>query len=117
MLFLAGSKHFLFEIDLLIQSRLKRCLRAVFTRFGIPEALVSDNAKEFTSESLNVCLKLHGIRKIESPIYFPRSNGYAERAVQTLKRALLAYSENKTHVNFTAFLQKSSIASPSIKQC
>lgn len=83
-----------------------RCLRTVFTRFGIPHVLVSDNATEFISNELNQWLSNQGIRKLESPIYFPRSNGIAERAVQTIKSGLKAWSENQTHQEFNAFLQK-----------
>lgn len=83
-----------------------RCLRTVFTRFGIPEVVVSDNAAEFTADYLNEWLKNQGIRKMESPIYFPRSNGLAERAVQTVKTALKGWKEFGTHTEFNAFLQR-----------
>ena len=42
---------------------------------------------------------------MESPVCHPRANGLAERAVQTVKRALQAWSPN-LNVSFGAFLQK-----------
>ena len=83
-----------------------KCLRTVFTRFGIPKLLVSDNALEFTSDELVLWLNNQGTEKRESPPYFPRANGTAERSVQIVKRALMAWTEIKTHQDFSAFLQR-----------
>lgn len=81
-------------------------LRTVFTRFGVPELVVSDNAAEFTSAPLLAWLERNGARKMESPPYSPQSNGAAERAVQTIKKALQAWTQRLTHGSFVAFLQK-----------
>ncbi|MEE4247241.1 MAG: transposase family protein, partial [Kangiellaceae bacterium] len=83
-----------------------KCLRAVFSRFGMPKLLVSDNAPEFTSPALNQWVEAQGVKKMETPPYFFRSNGAAERAVRTVKQGLAAWSAERTHLDFNAYLQK-----------
>ncbi|EFP01961.1 hypothetical protein CRE_22892 [Caenorhabditis remanei] len=60
----------------------------VFSQFGIPDTLVTDNGSQFTSSAFNEFCKSQGINHIRSPPYHPQSNGQAERFVDTLKRAL-----------------------------
>ena len=71
-----------------------RCLRTIFSRFGIPYTVVSDNGKEFVSKDLKDWLAAQGCEKIDTPLYSPRSNGLAKRAVQTLKRSLKFYNKD-----------------------
>ena len=80
-------------------------LSQIFARFGISKNLVSDNGPLFVSGDLKQWCESLGIKKIESPVYHPRANGLAERAVQTVKRALQAWSP-KLNVLFGAFLQR-----------
>ena len=63
-------------------------LRQVFSIFGLPEQIVSDNGTQFTSEEFNVFCRKNGIKHIRSAPYHPATNGAVERFVQTFKRAL-----------------------------
>ena len=72
----------------------KTYLSQIFAILGIPKTLVSDNGPEFVSDDLKQWCESLGIKKMESPVYHPRANGLAERAVQTVKRALQALSPN-----------------------
>ena len=65
-----------------------RCLQTIFSRFGIPYTVVSDNRKEFVSKDLKDWLAAQGCKDS------PRSNGLAERAVQALKRSLKFYNKD-----------------------
>ena len=78
-------------------------LSQILAGFGIPKLLVSDNGPEFVSGDLKQWFESLGIKKMESPVYHPRANGLAERAVQTVKRVLQAWSPN-LKVSFLAFL-------------
>ena len=82
------------------------CLEVVFTRFGPPETVVSDNAKEFVSSELNCWIQAQGATKTESPPYFPQSNGRAERAVQTVKRFMKCWATSQSHQDFPSYLRK-----------
>ena len=79
------------------------CLSAIFGRFGVPHTLVSDNAKEYINDKYVTWLQAQGCTKLESPVYNPRSNGLAERAVQTVKKAMRAWNSS-LRVSFHAFL-------------
>ena len=63
-------------------------LRDAFSRFGLPEMIVSNNRTCFTSEEFKQFLKANGIRHERSAPYHPATNGLEERAVQTLKEGL-----------------------------
>lgn len=63
-------------------------LSKIFTTFGLPEQIVSDNGRQFTSYEYNEFCEGLGITTLYSPPYHPASNGEAERNVQTFKKAL-----------------------------
>ena len=67
-----------------------RALGSIFSRYGFPEQLVSDNGPQLTSGKFKIFLKSNGIRHITTAPWHHSSNGIAERFVQTLKKALLA---------------------------
>ena len=81
------------------------CLSAIFGRFEVPHTLVSDSAKEFINDKVVTWLQAQGCTKLGSPIYNPRSNGLAEGAVQTVKKAMRAWNLSLC-ASFHAFLQR-----------
>lgn len=68
----------------------KNICREIFSRFGMPTYLVSDNGRQFVSEDFESFLKQNGIKHILTAPYHPASNGLAERYVQTLKQSIRA---------------------------
>ena len=65
-------------------------LRGIFSRFGLPQIVVSDNGPQFTSGEFEEFMKLNGIVHKRSAPYHPSTNGQAERFVQSVKQALRA---------------------------
>lgn len=63
-------------------------IKALFARFGIPEQIVSDNEPQFFSEIWRRFCIMHDIQHITSSPHHPQGNGYAEKAVQTVKHIL-----------------------------
>ena len=59
-----------------------KVLRHIFSSYGIPEQLASDNGS-------------HGIKHIRTSPYHPSSNGPVERLVQSFKRAICASENDK----------------------
>ncbi len=60
----------------------------MFTCFGLPETILTDNGTSFTTAEFPDFLATNGIRHITSVPYHPVSNGLAERAIQVIKRGL-----------------------------
>ena len=65
-------------------------LTNLFTRYGFPEQVGSDNGPPFQSKEYGDFLKLNGIQRVLVSPYHPAANGEAERFVQTFKKFLQA---------------------------
>ena len=65
-------------------------LQELFTRYGLPQQLVSDNGPQFVAEEFSTFLRLNGVKHIKCAPYHPASKGAAERMVQTMKQSLKA---------------------------
>ena len=63
-------------------------LRMIFATHGLAQKLVTDNGATFTSSQFLQFKEKNGIKHVTSPPYHPSTNGLAERAVQTFKRAI-----------------------------
>jgi transposase InsO family protein len=63
-------------------------LRYLFSMYGLPEELVSDNGPQFVAQEFETFLSSNGVKHVRSAPYHPSSNGEAERAVRTFKQGM-----------------------------
>lgn len=63
-------------------------LKKLFTTFGLPITVVSDNGRQFRSEEMMNYLKENGVQSKFTAPFHPATNGQAERYVQTFKNKL-----------------------------
>lgn len=97
-LFAIGGKSYLMMVDYLTKWPVVKqlgsgtgsavvieCLREVFSDFGQPESIVSDNGPQFSSQEFKRFCSLLGIvHNTSSPLH-PSGNGQVERAIGTVK--------------------------------
>jgi hypothetical protein len=65
-----------------------KILRRLFSQFGLPRMVVSDNGPPFTSNTFKEFLSCNGIEQCFSAPYHPSSNGAAENAVKLCKSVI-----------------------------
>ena len=80
-----------FEINKLHSTKAKPVidrLKVHFSRFGIPDLVISDSGSQFHSKEFKEFAQTWGFQHKESSPNFHSSNGLAEKAVQSAKRLL-----------------------------
>ena len=87
------------------------CLKSIFARHGIPEAVVSDNGPCYASQDYRKFAKEYCFESITSSPHYPQANGEAEKCVQTVKHlikkasdpylALLCYRNTPMHNGYS----------------
>lgn len=81
--------------DMTSTTTIQKC-RQVFSTFGIPEVIVSDNGRHFRSHEFANFLQVNGIEHKTTAPFYPATNGQAERFIQTMKLAFKKKFLNST---------------------
>ena len=68
-------------------------LKTIFSEFGIPRNLVSDNGPQYASQDFKNFSKEYGFEHSTSSPHYNQSNGKVERFVATVKNTLQKYKE------------------------
>ncbi|KAJ8023976.1 hypothetical protein HOLleu_36568 [Holothuria leucospilota] len=79
-------------------------LRSIFATHGLPELVVTDNGRNFTSGEFGEFLKRNGVKHVFTAPYHPASNGLVERAVQTVKEGIRKMGEGTIETKIARFL-------------
>uniref|UniRef100_A0A672INC6 Gypsy retrotransposon integrase-like protein 1 n=1 Tax=Salarias fasciatus TaxID=181472 RepID=A0A672INC6_SALFA len=66
-------------------------LSSLFARWGVPDAITTDNGPQFISTDFVAFMEGRGIKHIRTALYHPQANGGVERFNQTLKNGLRAH--------------------------
>lgn len=80
-------------------------VRSWFAAHGLPLEVVTDNGPQFRAQEFEDFLSSNGVRHTLTPPYHPQSNGAAERAVQSTKKALLKQNLEDSEKGTTRSLQ------------
>ena len=67
--------------------------KLIFSEYGWPETIVSDNGPHYTSENFTNLMSEYNVNHIASSPHYPQSNGLAEKYVQIVKN--LFYKANE----------------------
>ena len=89
---------FLFQVKTMSFANLKDHLEELLSVEGIPDEIMSDNGPPFNGKEFSSYLTGLGIRHTTSSPNYPRSNGFIERQIQTMKRLIeKANSSGRSH--------------------
>ena len=89
-------------------------IRDVYSRFGMPKAIISDRDTKFTSLYWTTVFKLLGTTLKMSSAYHPQSDGQTERANRTMTEILRAFvhpqqDDWEEHLPLAAFAYDNSV--------
>ena len=89
-------------------------LKAIFTTFGIPDVLITDNGPQFSAGEFAAFAKNWGFGHHTTNPYKPQENGMAQRAVRTAKELLRLEDPELGLLNYRATPHSSTGVSPAM---
>jgi len=71
-------------------------LKQVFSEYGIPRVVRSDNGPQYDSQDFKDFAKQYNFQHITSSPHYPQSNGFIESQVKTVKKTLIKAQATQT---------------------
>ena len=82
------------NISKITTQSVRKGLIIMFSRYGLPNELVTDNGPQFSSAVFTLFSKSWVFNHITSSPHYSQSNGKAENAVKTVKRLVMKYRDS-----------------------
>ena len=86
----------------------------LFSQYGNPKSLTTDNGPPFSSEVFAQFMNTQRVEHITSSPHYPKSNGFIERQVKTMKTALATATTSAKTLDDVLLSLKSSPISPNL---
>ena len=83
-------------------------LKGIFSDFGIPETIISDNGPCYKSQEFNVYCSRFDIKHVTGSAYNHQANAIAKRSIQTVKH-LMTKNPNDTWLALLILNQRQSM--------
>ena len=72
-------------------SKIIKWLDEIFSRYGAPDSMISDNGPQFTSQEFTNFLMSYNVLHLRTAVYNPQGNGCVERFNRHLKTGIQAF--------------------------
>ena len=87
-----SSYPLIYSTNIITSSKIISWLDEIFSMFGNPSQIVSDNGPQFVSQEFVNFLANRGISHCRTAVYTPQQNGLVERFNKTLKNAVQTFA-------------------------
>ena len=87
------------EVKSMSAQHIAEHFRLIFSEYGWPDTLVSDNGLCYVAETFTSLMKEYAVNHITSSPHFPQSNGLAEKFVQFVKNLFYKVKDEGTDIH------------------
>ena len=86
------------ELKSMSAQHITKHFKLIFSEYGWPDSLVSDNGPHYVAETFTNLMKEYGVNHITSSPHYPQSNGLAEKCVQIVKDLFYKVKDEGTDI-------------------
>ena len=86
------------EIKSMSAQHIAEHFRLIFSEYGWPDTLVSDNGPCYVAKMFTTLMKEYAVNHITSSPHYPQSNGLAEKLVQIVKNIFYKAKDEGTNI-------------------